>query len=81
MTDRKFYKSVFTFEVLSEEPIPDDMSLTNMIHETIVGDYNGSMLAKDVNVEINSEEAAIRLVLSGSDAGFFRLDNKGNEIE
>lgn len=81
MTDRKFYRSVFTLEVLSKEPIPDNMNLMEMVHETVIGDYNGSMLAQDLNVEINGKEAATRLILSSSDAGFFQLDANGNEIE
>lgn len=80
MTTKKFYKSVITFEILSEEPIPDDMKLMDIIHETIIGKYCGNMIAEDMSKEINSKEAAIRLSLSGSDTEFFKLDKAGNYI-
>jgi len=39
MTDRKFYKTVISIEVLSEEPISEGMELGTIVNQCIEGDY------------------------------------------
>ena len=78
MTERKFFKRVVTIEVLSESPIPEGMSITNMIIEAMSGDY--SMRAYNVNdKELNGKQAAKALLNQGSDPSFFGLSARGND--
>jgi hypothetical protein len=37
---RKFYKTTYTFVVLSEEPIPEEMSFVQVLEETYTGHYS-----------------------------------------
>ena len=78
MTDRKFYKTEIKFTVLSEEPIPDGMTLENIARECIEGDWsmgNGSHKEK----ELDGKQAARALLNQGSDPGFFSLTEKGED--
>ena len=80
MTDRKFYKTVVKFTVLSEEPIPDGMSLENIAAQCMTGDWSmGDASQKET--ELNGKQAARALEKQGSDPGFFQLDEKGDDAE
>jgi len=81
MTDRKFYRSVFTFEVLSEGRVPAQMDLVDIIRETEDGDYNGNILSASFNEEIDRQTAVRLLVESGSYPEFFRLADDGGDLE
>ena len=78
MTDRKFHRYVFTYEVLSEHPIPARMGLADMLRETEEGDFNGNLLESH-NEIIDGETAARLLLESGSDPCFFRLTEDGED--
>ena len=80
MTERKFYKTTITFEVLSEEPIPSWMELQNIVYETEEGDYSGATVG-NVQVELDGKQAVKELAAQGSDPEFFRLDEEGNDLE
>lgn len=80
MTDRKFYKTKVSFVVLSEEPIPDGMSVENIANECMNGDWSmGNLTTKET--ELDGRQAAMALINQGSDPGFFRLDDKGNDAD
>jgi hypothetical protein len=80
MTDRKFFKTVVKFTVLSEEPIPDGMSLENIAAQCMTGDWSmGNASQKET--EINGKQAARELEKQGSDPGFFSLTDKGEDSE
>lgn len=80
MTDRKFYKTEIKFTVLSEEPIPDGMELASIANECINGDWSmGNASHKET--EINGKQAARALINQGSDPGFFRLTDNGEDSE
>ena len=76
MTKRKFYKTVITVTVLSEEPFPDVVDLREVHYQITEGDYSG-----EANVtsreELNGLETANELLRQGSDPGFFRLCEHG----
>ena len=80
MTDRKFYKTLITVEVLSEDPIPVGMTLEQIAHEAIHGDYSMNIIGND-EVELNGKQAADHLYDQGSDPVFFRIDGDGNDVE
>lgn len=80
MTDRKFYKTVIKFEVLSEEPIPPGMEMENIIHECKEGDWSMRPLGEKETI-LNGKQAARALVNQGSDPSFFQLTDKGEDTE
>lgn len=73
MTDRKFYKTVVSFEVLSQDPIPAGMKIEQIAHEAVYGDYSmGNVQCEEI--ELNETEAAEALLDQGSDPTFFGID-------
>lgn len=78
---KKIYKSIIQVEILSEEPISTDMSLSDIASEGDEGSF--SIATKDikVNQEIKGIRAARALQSQGSDVEFFNMDEKGNEID
>lgn len=79
MTTRKFYKTIIKIEILSEERIPDDMTLEEIGRETIEGGYSGRTLETKES-ELNGKQAATALIKQSSSPEFFRIDEKGNDI-
>ena len=80
MTNRKFYKRIVTIEVLSEEPIPSGMNIANIIYEAQNGDYSMRELNEKETV-LNGKQAARALKLQDSDPSFFRLTDKGEDVD
>jgi hypothetical protein len=80
MTTRKFYKTTFTVEIVSEEPIPDDMDYADMMTESEEGEYS-SRIIKDTRTKINGKQAANLLLKQASDPEFFGLTDKGDDME
>lgn len=79
---KKIYRTVFRFEVLSEEPIEESMSLEDIAQETTEGHMSGQFLENQVTNEVLVGGAAVRAVKAqGSDPEFFMMDEKGFEIE
>lgn len=73
MTDRKFYKTVVSFEVLSEDPIPAGMTIEQIANEAVHGDYSmGNVQCEQI--ELNEKQAAEALLDQGSDPMFFGID-------
>ncbi len=80
MTDRKFYRTVITLEVLSEEGIPPQMSFEEITSETMAGRYSGAQIGRDEFV-IDGKQAAEALKSQASDPGFFNLTDSGEDAD
>jgi len=80
MTERKFYRRVFHIEVLSEEPIPGEVDLTE-IHYNITEGHCSGRIACDEQEEMDGKKAADLLIDQGSDPEFFNLDEAGDDVE
>ncbi len=79
MTTRKFYRTVFQVEVLSESPI-GVVELDTLHHLITQGDCSGEV--KTVNrKKLDGRQAAEALLKQGSDPSFFNLDHYGNQID
>ena len=78
---RKFWKTVITLEVLSEdEPIDDSEGLLEIYDEITYGACSGiSNVVKQQ--QLTPKEAAEALIKQGSDPEFFGIDEDGNEVE
>ena len=83
MMERKFYRTSVTFIVLSEEPIPAWMDMGAIVTECENGEYvaNYNIDTPDNQEVLTPKQMADALYEAGSDPGFFRLDDNGNEIE
>lgn len=79
MTDRKFYKTVISIEVLSEEPIPEGMELSAIYQEAIDGSYSMRELQHE-ETELNGEQTVSALAAQGSCCDFFSLTLDGNDV-
>lgn len=80
MTTRKFYKTVFAVEVLSQSPIPGRMELEDVLRECRDGEYSMRSLGCEEK-ELNGKQAARALRKQGSAPEFFQLTDKGEDVE
>lgn len=76
---RKFYKTVLTVEVLSEEPF-DCNDLAQVHYAITQGDCSGVM-NRGGSRKISARTMAKALLKQGSDPEFFGLDEEGNDLE
>lgn len=78
---RKFYKTVITVTVLSEdEPLDSNMELESVHDAITTGDCSGQVVWSDP-VLLTPLEAAKALEEQGSDPGFFMLTADGKEAD
>lgn len=76
---RKFYKTVFRVEVLSEDEPVGDLEL-DALHDLITnGDCSGEV-NREEPVELTGAEAAAALLEQRSDPSFFNLDEDGTDL-
>lgn len=80
MKKKVLYRSVAIIEVLSEEPIPAEMSLDEIMDECNCGSYSGIHEWKTKNKKIVGKRAATFTTKQGSDVGFFDMDENGNDL-
>ena len=80
MANRRFYRSIVHFEVLSEEPIPSFVDLAYIATEASEGRYVGRFLRTE-EIPLNGAAMAEALSAAGSDPGFFELDAEGNDFD
>lgn len=76
---REFYRYVYQFEVLSEEPL-GPMSLKDLEYETQEGHCSGHFLLT-TEEKVGGKRMARLLQGQGSDPEFFNLDEDGNDVE
>ena len=81
MAKKQLYRTFITLEVLSEQPIPDNISLSEISNECENGDYSGITDWLITNEPIVGLEAAEKLKEMGSDPEFFRMDENGNDLD
>lgn len=68
----KFYQTIIGIEVLSEEPLPENMALDDVLREINEGDYSGKELSRFTS-EVDGQTMAKLLLGQGSDPEFFAL--------
>lgn len=78
---REFHKITVEVEVLCEDQSgPYDMTLGELAHAIVDGDYSGDHKVTKHKV-LNGRQMAKALQKQGSDPAFFQLDDKGRDIE
>lgn len=80
MKEGKFYRTTWTVVVLSEEPIPADADLQDVLKECVDGDYSGECDITKVE-EIDGKEMAKALIEQRSDPSFFGLNEDGSPCD
>lgn len=80
MTNRKFYKTTITLEVLSEEPIPNWMDTQAIVYEAQEGGFSMATVG-NVEVELDGKQAANELTSQGSEPEFFGLTEDGEDVK
>jgi len=78
-TEREFYKTVITIEVLSEEPY-DLESLSQLAHDVTDGGCSGRIV-REKSTRLSRKAFVKACVAQGSDPEFFGLDENGNDNE
>jgi hypothetical protein len=76
---RLFYKTTVKYVVLSEEPIPPQISLAGLHNECYEGHYVGSF-GETEEVLVNGAVMVDELREAGSCPDFFELDDEGNDL-
>ena len=76
---RKFYKTVYKVEILSEEPT-ELMDLDEIAQAISDGPYSGNCY-KDSTDEVDGPSMAKLLEDQGSSPEFFQLDSEGNDLD
>lgn len=79
MTRRKFYKTVFKWVVLSEEPLADGVTPADLREMTMTGDCSGEF-KQDTSKVLDGRRMAAALLAQGSDPEFFQIDEKGDDV-
>jgi hypothetical protein len=81
MAKKKIYRTLILLTVLSENPIPEGMSIEQIDAECSDGDFTGKTDWQKVNEVIEGEEAANAVRDTGSSTDFFQMDENGNELK
>jgi hypothetical protein len=66
----KFYKTVISIEILSDELYPDCVTLEQINYDITEGHCSGRLLTEVHNEELTKEQMAEALIAQGSDPSF-----------
>jgi len=78
--EKVLYRTVIEIEVLSEEPIDENMSIKEIGDECMTGSFSGVHDWKVTNQEVKGLEAVKLTLAQGSSIDFFGMDENGNEL-
>ncbi len=73
-----FYQTMIFVQVLSEEPLWPDMTLSEVNDAISTGECSGKIVRTPT--EVDGPTMAKLLIEQGSDPGFFGLDEQGREV-
>ncbi len=80
MAKKKIYRTVIVLTVLSDRPIPEDMSVEDIDAECSEGEFTGKTDWQEVNTVLEGEAAADAVRDTGSSTDFFQMDENGDEL-
>jgi hypothetical protein len=72
MSARKFYRTVVSITVLSDEPLPSHWDLVEIAYDIIEGESVGYHLKREQEV-LSKKQVCAALYEAGSDPSFFNL--------
>lgn len=76
----KFYRTQIIFEVLSDEPIPDELGLDGVLYECNEGGWSGQTTGWH-SEEVSRELMSDLLIAQGSDPEFLLGEEADDEPE
>ena len=77
---KTIYKTKVTIEILSDEPVNDNISLKDIQYEITDGQWSGKITHGE-SKPLKGKPAVKEILNHGTDPEFFFMDDKGNEIE
>jgi len=82
MAKKRLYRKVIRFEILSETPFSESLSLEMINEECMDGSWSGQFLDDQVTNQIVVGKNAVKRVnAQGSEASFFNMDEDGNDLD
>lgn len=78
---KTIYRTVIQLTVLSEEPLPQGMSINQIDANCEDGDFCGKADYIKTNEPLVGREAALAIEDTGSETEFFQMDINGNVID
>jgi hypothetical protein len=79
-SDRKFYKTIITVEILSEDVPPEWDDLEDIYYLIGQGDCSG-MITSDHTFQVDASTIAKALLEQNTDPSFFNLTETGEDID
>ena len=80
-SNRTFYRTVMTVEILSEAPLSGDESLSDIVYLIEDGPCSGKVETVTENEKVDGPRMAQLLQDQASDTAFFGLDEEGNDLD
>ena len=77
---KTYYKYAIAVTILSENPLPCDISLEEIARNITEGSDSGEWEITEVE-QLDEKQAAAALIAQGSDPEFFGLNDDGTEAE
>lgn len=77
-SERTFHKTTYVVEVLSEEPVPYDQPLADVLRDASRGAYS-AMVVEETRAVLDGPNAARELVAQNSEPAFFGLTEEGDD--
>lgn len=78
---KKIYRTIIRYEILTEEPIVDEVGLDDIAYQCAHGDWSGRWLPAEENgTELTGKDAVEAIKAQGSEPEFFNMDDEGNEF-
>ena len=75
-----FYRSVFQVEVLSNEPLPGGMEMSDVLYEITEGECIGDFTDVTLNEKLSRNDALQREIIMGGDGTFLtRMEDDDEE--
>jgi hypothetical protein len=78
MSKRTFYRTIYTVTILSDKPMDDDLSLSDIECEITDGDCSG-LVECGASEALTGAEAAQALIAQHSDPSFLGLTEDGED--
>ena len=77
----RYYRTVIRFEILSDEPLPDCLTLGDIEEWTQSGPASGRFLDEEISEEVSAERMRELLIEQGSDPEFLVAPDEETEDE
>jgi len=81
MAKKKIYKTVYTLEVLSDDPMEENVPMYDIVFRMNCGELSGIVKEEARNIPLEGKSAVREMEKHETSPEFFMMDKNGNEIE